>query len=118
METLQHKGLFNPGGCLTGNTFQRYLEGSLRPAEKARVEEHLRHCLICSDALEGFKRHRSHLVMQGDIEMLSGKIRKRYSVSPLAKKGLPVSILITLFVFLILLLVVYFIIRLLIANPT
>jgi len=115
MENYKHSGLFNPGGCITAHTFKRYLDSSLRPAEKAMVEDHLRHCLICSEALEGYKRHRNSSFMQSDLEFLSGKIRKRYG-SKQVYRGLPVYILISLFVFLILILIIYFIIRLLITN--
>ena len=118
METQIYRGLFSPGGCLTANTFRRYLDNRLRPAEKAKVEEHLRHCLICSDALEGYKRHRNSTFMQSDLEFLSGKIRKRYSSGSLKKGNLPVTILISLFIFLIILIVIYYIIRYLLLNPS
>src|SRR5512133_3722456 len=111
METQKYRGLFNPGGCLNSQTFKRYLENSLRPAEKARVDDHLRHCLICSEALEGYKRHRSNTYMKSDLEFLSGKIRKRFSSRQMDKFGLPSSILISLFVFLIILLVIYYLRR-------
>jgi hypothetical protein len=115
MENYKHSGLFNPGGCITANTFTRYLNNSLRPAEKAIVEDHLRHCLICSEALEGYKRHRNSTFMQSDLEFLSGKIRKRYG-SRQINRGLPVYIFISIFVFLILIFIIYFIIRLLITS--
>lgn len=111
METRTHSGLFSPGGCLTALALRRYLDGSLRPTEKLRVDEHLRGCLICSEALEGFKRHRNADYMKSDLEVLSSKIRKRYSSSDNTKRGLPVTIVITLFVFLIILLIIYYIIR-------
>ena len=117
METKKYSGLFNPGGCLTAQTFRRYMDNSLRPAEKAKVEDHLRHCLICSEALEGYKRHRNNSVIQSDLNFLSGKIRKRYSSRQPGKQSLPVSILISLFVFLIILLIIYYIIRYLLQNP-
>jgi hypothetical protein len=111
METQQNKALFSPGGCLTAGTFQRYLNNTLRPVEKARVENHLRHCLICSEALEGYKRHRNSSFMQSDLEFLSGKIRKRYSPRQMSPFGLPLSILISLFIFLIILMIIYYLIR-------
>jgi len=111
MKTQTHNVLFSPGGCLTAQTFRRYLDSSLRPAEKLLVEEHLRHCLICSEALEGFKRHRSNGFIQSDLEFLSGKIRKRYSSRQRPKQGLPVIIVLSLLIFLIILLVIYAIIR-------
>jgi len=116
MEPLKHRRLFNPGGCLNASTFTSYLDNTLRPAEKARVEDHLRHCLICSEALEGYKRHRSTTLMKSDLEFLTGRIRKRYSARQW-NRGLPVSILISLFIFLIILLIIYFIIRYFLLNP-
>ena len=110
MITLKHRSLFNPGGCLNASTFKRYLDDTLRPAERIRVEDHLRHCLICSEALEGYKRHHSPVLMKSDLEFLSGRIRKRYS-SRQWNRGLPVSIVISLFIFLIIILITYFIIR-------
>jgi hypothetical protein len=111
METQKYRGLFSPGGCLTSQTFRRYLENSLRPAEKARVEDHLRHCLICSDALEGYKRHHSAGYMQSDLDFLSGKIRRRYSSRKDTRGRIPVTIVISLFVFLIFILIAYYVIR-------
>ena len=111
METQKSRGLFNPGGCLTSQTFRRYLENNLRPAEKARIEDHLRHCVICSEALEGYKRHRNIGIAQSDLDFLTLKIRKRYSPRQSNKYNMPVSILISLFIFLIILLVVYYLIR-------
>lgn len=111
METQIHSGLFSPGGCLTAQTMRRYLDGSLRTSEKLKVENHLKHCMICSEALEGFKRHRSNDFMKSDLEFLAGKIRKRYSSNPSAKRGLPVTIVFSLIVFLLILLIIYYIIR-------
>ncbi|HEX2393771.1 MAG TPA: hypothetical protein VHI78_00400 [Bacteroidales bacterium] len=116
MEPLKSRSLFNPGGCLTAATFNRYLENTLRPAEKVRVEDHLRHCLICSEALEGYKRHQSKTFMKSDLEFLSVRIKKRYS-SRQWNKGLPVSILISLFIFMIILFIIFFIIRYFLLNP-
>lgn len=111
MGTHNSSVLFNPGGCLTATTFQRYLDGTLRPVEKAKAEDHLRHCLICSEALEGYKRHRNNSYMKSDLEFLSVRIKKRFSPERSRKFGLPAFIMITLFVFLILLLVIYYLIN-------
>jgi|WetSurMetagenome_2_1015567.scaffolds.fasta_scaffold20717_3 hypothetical protein len=118
METQRDKGLFNPGGCLTAQTFRRYLDNDLVSSEKTKVEEHLRHCLICSEAMEGFKRqHHSSINLQKDISMLSGRIRRRYSSRRQVNQGLPVTILISVFVFLILIVIIYYIIRYTLLNP-
>lgn len=112
-----HSALFIPGGCLTAQAFRGYLNGSLSASEQIRVKEHLRSCRICSDALEGYKRHRNHEFLQGDLEMLSTRIRKRYG-SHLAKKTtFPVMIVVVLIIFLIIILIAYYIIRFLLMNP-
>lgn len=116
METQMHSGLFSPGGCLTAQTLRRYLDNTLRPAEKLWVEEHLRHCMVCKEALDGFKRHRSDDFMQSDLEYLSRKIKRRYSSKRSSKQGIPVTIVFSLFIFLIILLVVYFLIRYLLLS--
>lgn len=116
MEPLKHRNLFNPGGCLNAATFNRYLENSLRPAEKVRVDDHLRHCLICSEALEGYKRHQSRTLMKSDLDFLTGRIRKRYSPRQWSK-GLPVSILLSVFIFVIILFIILYIIRYFLLNP-
>jgi predicted anti-sigma-YlaC factor YlaD len=117
METQIYSALLSPGGCITAVTLRRYLDSSLRPAEKVRVDEHLRQCIICSEALEGFKRHRSDDFLQSDLEFLSHKIRRRYSSKRTNKQGLPVTIVYSLVVFFIILIIIYYIIRFLISNP-
>lgn len=116
MEQLKYRSLFNPGGCLNAATFNRYLENTLRPAEKVRVDDHLRHCLICSEALEGYKRHHTKTFMKSDLEFLSLRIKKRYA-SRQWIKGLPVSILISLFIFMIILFIILYMIRYFLVNP-
>jgi len=116
METQIHSGLLSPGGCLTARALQRYLNNTLRPVERLKLEEHLRHCLICSEAFEGFKRHRTNDFLQSDLEFLSGKIRKRYSTKNKANRGLPVYIVFTIIAFLIIIVVIFYIIRYLLLN--
>lgn len=117
MKTATHSALFIPGGCLTAQAFRGYLNGSLSAAEQIRVKEHLRSCRICSDALEGYKRHRNHEFLQGDLDMLSTRIRKRYAAHHNRKNTFPVMIVVVLVVFFIIILIAYYIIRFLLMNP-
>lgn len=117
MKTATHSALFIPGGCLTAQAFRGYLNGSLSTAEQIRVKEHLRSCRICSDALEGYKRHRNHEFLQGDLEMLSTRIRKRYATHHNRKNTFPVMIVVVLIIFFIIVLIAYTIIRILLMNP-
>jgi hypothetical protein len=117
MKTATHSMLFIPGGCLTAQAFRGHLSGSLSAAEQIRVKEHLRSCRICSEALEGYKRHRNHDYLQGDIEMLSTRIRKRYASRHNNKPTFPIMIVVVLIIFFIIVLIAYYIIRFLLVNP-
>lgn len=44
----------NQSGCLTRETVLAWLENRLSPNEKLVVENHLRECVLCREALEGF----------------------------------------------------------------
>jgi len=104
-------GLFNPNGCLTAYAIRGYLDGSLRISGKLEVEKHLRHCRICSEAVEGFKGHQHTEILRSDIELLSGRIRKRYASARRPNRQLPVMIAFSIFVSLIILLIIFYIIR-------
>ncbi len=118
METQKNKSLFNPGGCLNASTFKKYLGNELSISGKKKVEEHLRNCLICSEAMEGYrKQHQSAVILQNDIDWLSTRIRKRYAHKGLKKAEIPVYIVVSLFIFLILIVIIYYIIRYLLLNP-
>ncbi len=117
MKTATHSILFIPGGCLTAQAFRGYLNGSLSASEQVKVKEHLKTCRICSEALEGYKRHRNHDYLQGDVEMLSTRIRKRYASHLKKKVTFPVMIVVVLIIFFIVILIAYYIIRFLLLNP-
>ena len=105
------KGLFNPNGCLTAKAIRGYLDGSLRITGKLEVEKHLRHCRICSEAIEGFKRYHAGDYLRSDLEFLSGKIRKRYSPSYTRNRRPPFMIAFSIIVSLFILLIILYIIR-------
>jgi len=109
--TNTNNGLFNANGCLTFQAIRGYLDGSLRTSSKLEVENHLRHCRICSEALDGFMRHHKSNFLRSDLEFLSDKVRKRYSSAQIRNRRLPVMITVSIIVSLILLLIIFFIIR-------
>lgn len=110
MNTRKTSGLFNPNGCLTSQAIRGYLEGSLRISGRMEVEKHLRHCRICSEALEGFKRHQPDDFLRSDLEYLSGRIRKRYTAAR-AGSRLPVMVTFSIIISLVILLILIYIIR-------
>lgn len=104
-------GLFNPNGCLTAFAIRGFLDGSLRISGKLEVEKHLRHCRICSEAVEGYRGYQHGEILRSDMELLSGRIRKRYAVARNSNRRLPVMIAFSIFVSLIILLIIFYIIR-------
>jgi hypothetical protein len=116
METLIHSSLFIPGGCLTSATMQRYIRGTLRPIEKSKVEDHLRHCLICSEALEGYKKHRTNNFILSDLETLTGRVHSRFASKKINRPVIPSAILISLLVFFMLLFMLYYILKYMIMS--
>jgi hypothetical protein len=104
--------LFSPGGCLTAMAMRNYLEGSLRLSGKLQVEEHLKKCRICSQAIEGLKLYGRKGFIQNDLEYLNKRIRQTYAtgrISPIKKT--PVLVASTLAVLLLLILGVFLIFR-------
>jgi hypothetical protein len=112
---LNH-GLFHPNGCLTATAIRSYLDGSMRVKGKTEVDKHLRHCRICSEALDGFRRHQRKDYLRSDLEFLSGKVRKRYASSLKHNRGLPVMIAFSIFISLIILMIIFYIIRQFLLN--
>ena len=111
MATQTTKGLFHPNGCLTAKAIRVYLDGTLRITGRLEVEKHLRHCRICSDAIDGFRRHHAGNYLRSDLEFLSGKIRKRYSPSYARNRRPPFMIAFSIVVSLFILLIILYIIR-------
>jgi len=109
--TNTNSGLFNPNGCITFQALRGYLDGSLRMSARLEVEKHLKHCRICSEALNGYARHQKSEFLRSDIEFLSDKVRKRYSSGQMRSRLLPVMIAFSILISLIILLIVYYVIR-------
>jgi hypothetical protein len=104
--------LFSPGGCLTPLAIRGYLDGTLRLSGRMQVEEHLKKCKLCAEALEGYKSRGSKSYLSSDVEYLSRKVRRAYnsrSFSP--ARRMPVLIVFTLAVFLLILALIFYVLH-------
>lgn len=113
-----HNRLFSPGGCLTPLAIRSYLDGTLRLSGRMQVEEHLKKCKLCAEALEGYKSRGSKNYLHSDVEYLSRKVRRTYnsrSYSP--GRRLPVFIAFTLAVFLLILALIFYALHQNITKP-
>jgi hypothetical protein len=107
-----HNRLFSPGGCLTPLAIRGYLDGTLRPNGRIMVEEHLKKCQLCKEALEGYKSRGAKTYLHSDVEYLSRKVRRAYhtrSFSP--GRRMPMFIVFTLAVFLIILAFIFYVLH-------
>jgi hypothetical protein len=107
-----HNRLFSPGGCLTPLAIRGYLDGTLRLSGRMQVEEHLKKCKLCSEALEGYKSRGSNNYLHSDVEYLSRKVRRAYnsrSYSP--GRRMPVFIAFTLAIFLLILVLIFYVLH-------
>lgn len=112
-----HNRLFSPGGCLTPLAIRGYLDGTLRLSGRMQVEEHLKICMLCTEALEGYKSRGAKSYMPSDLEYLSRKVRRAYnsrSYSP--GRRIPVLIVFTLAVFLLIIVLVFYVLHQNITN--
>jgi len=112
MITSVNNRLFSPGGCLTPMAIRGYLDGTLRLGGRIQVEEHLKTCKLCTEALEGYKSRGSKSYLHSDVEYLSRKVRRAYnsrSYSP--GRRLPVFIAFTLAIFLLILVLIFYVLH-------
>jgi hypothetical protein len=112
MNPTDSKRLFSPGGCLTATTIRNYLNGSLRLSARLQVDEHLKTCPMCAEAMEGYKSHARRSYIHSDLEILTKKVRHTYSRPSYPLEGkLPLLIFFTVVASLVLMLTVYYILR-------
>jgi hypothetical protein len=112
MKVNQHSRLFGPGGCLTPHALRGYLDGSLRLSAKVEAEEHIRHCRICSEALEGYRNHAGNKYIESDLQLLTNRIRRVYSPNTVTKR-IPLLIVLAIVSFVLVLMAILYIINLL-----
>jgi hypothetical protein len=107
-----HNRLFSPGGCLTPLAIRGYLDGTLRLSGRMQVEEHLKKCNLCAEALNGYKSRGSDNYLHSDVEYLSRKVRRAYNSRSYAPgKRMPVFITLTLAVFLLILMLIFYVLH-------
>jgi hypothetical protein len=112
MITKSSSSNFNSSGCLTARTIRHYLEGSLKLSDRLAVEEHVRRCRLCSEALRGFKKHQRKNVLHSDMEYLSQRIRQQYAGGNQARTyRMPIIVVVTLIVILVLLIGLFLVLR-------
>jgi len=104
--------LFGPGGCLTNRAIRSYVEGTLRPGGRALVDEHIKKCRICAEAMEGLKKYGRSRNLKEDLDFLSRKVRYTYAGRRLRPGSrVPLLILISVAAILLLLLGIFYIFR-------
>ncbi|HJZ40843.1 MAG TPA: hypothetical protein VJ203_10790 [Bacteroidales bacterium] len=103
---------FNSNGCLTARTIRHYLDGSLKLSDRLVVEEHVRRCRLCSEALRGFKKHQRKNVLRSDMEYLSERVRQQYAGGNQGRAyRMPIIVVVTLVVILVLLVGLFLVLR-------
>ncbi len=117
MITSVHNRLFSPGGCLTPFAIRGYLDGTLRLSGRMQVEEHLKKCNFCTEALEGYKSRGSKNYLHSDVEYLSRKVRRAYNSRTYSPgRRMPVFIAFTLAIFLLILVLIFYVLHQNIVN--
>ncbi len=69
--------LFNQSGCLYFDTLQRYQRKNLKSSERELVENHLKECQLCREALEGFTRIPDQVRQQEHIDSLKKQLLEK-----------------------------------------
>jgi len=69
--------LFNQSGCLYFDTLQRYQRKNLNSSERELVENHLKECQLCKEALEGFARIPDQVRQQEHIGTLKKQLLEK-----------------------------------------
>ncbi len=75
--TEKNKILFGPGGCLTREAIELYVDGRLNENEEKKINRHCRQCELCADALEGAKMFRSGSHFRNSVVRLDNSAWRR-----------------------------------------
>lgn len=70
------RNIFDHGSCLTESEKWAYIEGSLSPNQRHRVEKHLLNCEMCADELEGLQ-----LLGKEKTDAITGNLNKNLLAS-------------------------------------
>ncbi|MBM3436069.1 MAG: energy transducer TonB [Bacteroidetes bacterium] len=89
---IKYQSLFNPSGCLTLEAMNRFHASDLAEAEKSEVEDHVKKCELCSDAVEGLTlitdRNKLNAIVSEINENLSRNLEsKTGTIKPLYGKS-------------------------------
>jgi hypothetical protein len=49
----EHRELFGPGGCITKDAIQLYIDKELTDSELKKIKQHAKKCSLCAESLEG-----------------------------------------------------------------
>ena len=71
-------GLFDRNGCLSLRTILTYVTKTAYPVQREIIENHLKHCALCRDAVRGYAAHPSKRRTSRELRRLSRRIRNRY----------------------------------------
>jgi hypothetical protein len=112
MISSEYKRLFGPGGCLTPQALRSYIDGSLHFGSRRLVEEHIKKCRLCSEALGGFKKHGRDKYLESDLAFLSRRVRRIYRGNRYEPdRKLPVMLLISVILLLFILLGIFILVK-------
>ena len=79
MAIYKQHNLFNQNGCLTSKAIRAYIGGVLNLHDKMMVENHLKHCELCTEALKGYHEHLKSVHYKRDLNVLSRRVRQRFA---------------------------------------
>lgn len=49
----EHREIFGPGGCLTKNAIQLFIDSELTDIELKKIKQHTKQCSLCAESIEG-----------------------------------------------------------------
>jgi len=84
---IKYKSLFNPSGCLTLETMNRYQALELTEPEKREIDGHLKGCELCSDALEGLRLITDRDKLNSIVTEINENLRKNLTSETVTVKS-------------------------------
>jgi len=78
MKNKHKQNTFLPSGCLAQDTMKRYLAGDLSLSAKAKADNHLLHCELCRDAMEGYGRVPGHQLFEQKVSEINQNVNSTF----------------------------------------
>ncbi|HQL69987.1 MAG: TonB family protein [Bacteroidales bacterium] len=75
--TESKNNIWQPGECCSFEELRKYVDGTLKPEEIRRVEEHLADCELCSDIVDGLMAMPADLNLDAELAALHNDIDKQ-----------------------------------------